>query len=166
MRMIDSIQFRGAMSRLGAAVNIVTTDGPAGRQGMTASAVCSVTDDPASLLVCINRSARINAVIVENGVLGVNVLSGEHQDLSGLFANREASMEQRFAAAEWQQLASGVPALVGALCTFGCRVESVQQMGTHSVLFCRVEDLCCRQGGEGLVYFDRSYHRLPGLAAA
>ncbi len=48
--------YRDAMARLGAAVSIVTTDGPAGRAGFTASAVCSVTDDPPTLLVCMNRS--------------------------------------------------------------------------------------------------------------
>src|SRR5690606_16913277 len=48
-------EFRDAMARLGAAVNIVTTDGPAGLSGMTVSAVCSVTDDPPMLLVCLNR---------------------------------------------------------------------------------------------------------------
>ena len=162
--MVENAQFRSAMSRLGAAVNIITTDGPVGRHGMTASAVCSVTDDPASLLVCINRSARINAMIWQNGFLCVNVLSAEHQDLSALFANRNVPVEERFAAAEWQTLSSGVPALVGALCNFGCRVESVHQMGTHSVFFCQVEDLHHRDGGDGLVYFDRSYHRLPRLA--
>jgi hypothetical protein len=54
-------QFRDAMARLGAAVNIVTTDGTAGRAGFTASAVCSVTDDPPTLLVCLNRSSRGSA---------------------------------------------------------------------------------------------------------
>lgn len=57
--MIDSNQFRAAMSRLGAAVNIITTDGVAGRHGMTASAVCSVSGEPATLLGCINRASRL-----------------------------------------------------------------------------------------------------------
>ena len=43
--------FRGAMARLGAAVNLVTTDGPAGPAGFTATAVCSVSDSPATLIV-------------------------------------------------------------------------------------------------------------------
>ena len=50
--------FRDAMARLGAAVNIITTGGPAGRGGFTASAVCSVTDEPPTLLVCMNRGDR------------------------------------------------------------------------------------------------------------
>lgn len=164
--MIDILDFRAAMSRLGAAVNIITTDGPFGRYGMTASAVCSVTDSPASLLVCINRSSRMHEVVRSNGVLCVNVLSAEHQELSGVFANRELSMEQRFARAEWEAIAFGAPALEGALCNFGCVVESANEVGTHTVFFCRVEQLHMGADGEGLVYFGRSYHRLPSAVAA
>ena len=49
------------MARLGAAVNIITTDGPGGKRGFTASAVCSVTDSPPTLLVCLNRSSDSNS---------------------------------------------------------------------------------------------------------
>ena len=55
MNIVDQQTFRDAMSCMGAAVNIITTDGPAGRAGFTASAVCSVTDTPPTLLVCLNR---------------------------------------------------------------------------------------------------------------
>ncbi len=51
MNIVDQQTFRDAMSCMGAAVNIITTDGPAGRAGFTASAVCSVTDTPPTLLV-------------------------------------------------------------------------------------------------------------------
>ena len=54
---MDRKEYRNAMARLGAAVNIVTTDGEGGRAGFTASAVCSVTDDPPTLLVCMNRGS-------------------------------------------------------------------------------------------------------------
>ena len=43
MNIVDQQTFRDAMSCMGAAVNIITTDGPAGRAGFTASAVCSAT---------------------------------------------------------------------------------------------------------------------------
>ena len=55
----DKQTFRDAMACVGAAVNIITTDGPAGRAGFTASAVCSVTDSPPTLLVCLNRGASV-----------------------------------------------------------------------------------------------------------
>lgn len=164
--MIDILDFRTAMSRLGAAVNIITTDGPSGRYGMTASAVCSVTDSPASLLVCINRSSRMHEVLSTNGVLCVNVLSAEQEPLSSVFASRALSTDQRFDQAEWEPLEGGAPALNGALCNFGCAVETANEVGTHTVFFCRVEQLRTRADGEGLVYFGRSYHRLPSVAVA
>lgn len=158
--MIDSNQFRTAMSRLGAAVNIITTDGEAGRHGMTASAVCSVSDEPAALLVCINRVSRMNAVIERNGKLCVNVLCGDHEELSGLFASKKLTMDERFDRGEWELLTSGLPALVGALCSLGCHVDAIHQVGTHSVFVCHVEDIRMDGEGDGLVYFDRNYHRI------
>lgn len=163
--MIDNLMFRSAMAQLGAAVNIITTDGPAGRYGITASAVCSVTDEPASLLVCINRNSPMNRAITENGVLCVNVLGGEHEGLSGTFAKRGLESEQRFAQGEWRTMANGTPGLVGSLVNFACRIDAVQDVGTHGVFICRVEELDMRGEGEGLVYFGRAFHRLPLRAA-
>lgn len=159
--MPDPAQFRAAMARLGAAVNILVTDGPAGRHGMTASAVCSVSDSPASLLVCINRSARMHDVLVENGQLSVNVLCDGQQSLSGAFANKAMAMDDRFAAAQWTLLEGEVPALDGALASFGCRIASVVEMGSHSVFLCEVRDIILGGEAAGLVYFDRHYHTLP-----
>lgn len=88
--------FRNAMAQLGSAITIITTDGPAGRFGFTASAVCSVTDSPPTLLVCMNRSSFAHAKFKENGVLCVNVLSGQHQNLSAIFANSQLRSEERF----------------------------------------------------------------------
>ena len=53
---VEKQAYREAMARLGAAVNVIATDGPGGRAGFTASAVCSVTDTPPTLLVCANRT--------------------------------------------------------------------------------------------------------------
>ena len=39
---VEPTIFREAMSRLGAAVHVVTTAGPGGKSGFTATAVCSV----------------------------------------------------------------------------------------------------------------------------
>ena len=63
---LDSAHFREAMSRIVTAVHILTTDGAAGRLGATVSAVCSVTDDPCSILVCVNRASRVHAAILKN----------------------------------------------------------------------------------------------------
>lgn len=151
--------FREGMSRLGAAVNIITTDGPAGRHGMTATAVCSVTDSPPTLLVCINQSAKSHDMFVQNGVLCVNVLAGGHEDLSARFAR--FSEEDRFASTPWGQDASGAPVLAEALTAFDCKIVDRLARGTHSIFICEVVTTLNGSDKDGLLWFGRRYHRLP-----
>ena len=92
--------FRNAMSVLASAVNVVTTDGPAGRAGFTATAVRSVSDEPPSLLVCLNRSASVYDIFQANDHLCVNTLTCDQQALSNLFGGKTA-MDERFAV--WSQ---------------------------------------------------------------
>src|ERR1700722_1467533 len=118
----DRQRFREAMSRLGAAVNIITTKGPNGDAGFTASAVCSVTDDPPTLLVCINRTASQHDTIIDAGFLCVNVLAHEHQELSPVFAGLgDVPMAERFPMPKWLRLPPGPRALESAAASFDCK---------------------------------------------
>src|ERR1700693_5927988 len=74
---VEAQLFREAMSRLGAAGPEVTTAGPAGKTGFTATAVCSVSDAPPTLLVCINRKSQGGPMMRENGVFCVNTLGAD-----------------------------------------------------------------------------------------
>src|SRR5471032_1548054 len=99
---VEKKEYRDAMAHIGSAVNIITTDGPAGRAGFTASAVCSVTDSPPTLLVCLNRSASVYPVFKENQVLCVNTLADCHESLSNLFGGK-TSMEQQIGRASCRE---------------------------------------------------------------
>lgn len=158
--MVDLTSFRNAMAMLGGAVSVITTDGAAGRFGFTASAVCSVTDSPPTLLVCMNRASNSNPQFQANGAVCVNVLAGTHQELSGAFANKALTMDDRFATTAWTTLESGAPVMLEALVNFDCRIAQVHEVGSHSIFYCEV--LAIRHGAadEGLVYFNRAYHRL------
>ncbi len=154
--------YRDAMAWLGAAVSVVTTDGAAGRCGFTASAVCSVTDDPPTLLVCMNRGSDLNATFKSNGVLCVNTLHSDHEALSDAFAGYgEPDMDARFAAVTWSRLVTGSPVLSGAVVSFDCRIVQVAEVGTHSVFFCEPAALHIGPSRGALIYFGRAYHRLP-----
>lgn len=148
---------RDAMARLGAAVSIVTTDGSGGRAGFTASAICSVTDDPPTLLVCINRASSAYPSMKRNEVVCVNVLSARHEQLSRLFGGKVPA-EKRFAAALWSTLEAGAPVLADCSAAFDCRITDVVNVGTHDVLLCRVVALQRSGCTENLIYFDRAYH--------
>ena len=160
MTVVDRQTYREAMARFGAAVSIVTTGGPSGRFGFTASAVCSVTDDPPTLLVCVNRRNESHPALIGNGVLCVNTLAAGQETISGVFSTGTANQEARFAAGDWHTLASGAPALIGAVVAFDCRIVQVTEIGTHSVVFGEVVAIEHGTEHDGLVYFGRGYHRL------
>lgn len=165
--MIERQHFREAMSRLGAAVNIITTLGPEGDTGFTASAVSSVTDDPATLLVCMNRASRQHDCFVSTGFLCVNILSGEDEHLSPIFAGQGGlSMQERFARADWYRLMSGAPALTSAAAVLDCKIDQLVAVGTHSVLFCAVQAVRFGDDCSGLVYHRRAYHKLLDTMAS
>lgn len=163
---VGSEVFRLGMSRLGAAVNVLTTDGPAGRFGMTATAVSSVTDQPPTLLVCVNRANYSHDRFKENGVLCVNVLAGRHRALSEAFAGRKLSSDDRFEGADWHRLATGAPVLADAVVAFDTRITQFTEVGTHSVFFCEVVDMHFGGSAESLIYFDRAFHPIAADDAA
>jgi flavin reductase len=157
----DKFTYREAMSRLGAAVNIITTHGAEGDVGFTASAVCSVTDDPPTLLVCMNRSSKSNPAFLAAKILCVNVLAHEHQELSAPFASvGELPMAERFGLAKWLRLATGSPVLENAAAAFDCTIDQIHQVGTHSVFFCSVKAIHLGPATAGLIYHGRAYHKI------
>ncbi|MCT8088174.1 flavin reductase [Acinetobacter kookii] len=158
--MIEATDFRNAMSLLTTAVNVITTEGVAGMHGFTASAVCSVTDTPPTLLVCMNQSSRSHAHFIQNKILSVNVLGAQHENLSNAFASSKFSSEERFKLGSWTTLETGSPVLKDALASFDCEIEQIQQMGTHSIFICKVVAIQQSQQEESLVYFNRAYHHV------
>jgi flavin reductase len=163
--MIEATDFRNAMSLLTSAVNVVTTIGASGRYGFTASAVCSVTDTPPTLLVCMNKASYSHAHFIKNKILTVNVLGAHHESISNVFSSKMNS-EERFKHGVWTTLKTGAPVLDDALVSFDCQLEQVQEVGTHDIFICRIVAIQQTQQDQGLIYFKRTYHPVGQTAVA
>ncbi len=156
-------QFRDCIARVPSGVNVITTAGPGGRSGFTGTAVASVSDDPPTVLVCLNRKSAQNAIIKENRRFAVNLLPAGSQELADAFAGRTGlHMEERFRHGEWTTLATGAPVLTGAVMTLDCTLLDFSEVGTHTVFYGTVVG-CAHNapdptgGREVLVYHDRHY---------
>lgn len=157
--------FRDGMARLGASVNIITSDGISGRLGFTATSVCSLSDRPPSLLVCMNRNSLQNAPLKANGVLCVNILAPQHKALSAAFAGiGKMDIESRFRLADWSCLQTGAPALKGAVASFDCIIQQTIDVNTHTIMVCDVVGLGIGEASSSLIYFMREYRDLLPLA--
>ncbi|WP_181703338.1 flavin reductase family protein [Chthonobacter albigriseus] len=153
--------FKQAMGNLAGAVTIITAGrGPLAR-GLTATAVSSVSIAPPTLLVCVNRTGEAHQAIAETGTFCVNILAAANRPVADRFAGRAgASGADKFAEGTWTELASGSPALDGALVNIDCRVAESVEAYTHTVFFGTVLQVRIGDGGPPLVHFDRAYRTL------
>jgi len=162
---ISSDEFREALSKLASSVSIIATNGPHGIAGFTCSAVCSVTAEPPTIVVCVNRSSFANSVIKANGVLCVSSLSTEQVALSQVFAGvGQVPMQERFAGPDWDVLTTGAPYCKASRVALDCRLADIHEVGTHSVLFAEVLSTIHATDGEPLIYHSRNYATVRHVA--
>jgi len=159
----EAAQFKQGMRSLAGAVSIITSIHAGNRYGMTATAVCSATADPPTVLACVNRVTATHRAIADARLFCVNVLRHEDRDLSGLFSGAQ-KLDERFRAEHWTTLATGAPVLLNALVSFDCRVVNSLDHGTHTIFLGEVERLQIGRKGKPLLYSDGQYAKLASLA--
>ena len=157
---VSAAEFVEAMRSAVTGVSIVTTDGAAGRYGVTVSAFASVSADPPMVLVCINRSSPVSAALCHNKCFAVNVLSTLQQGLADTFAGRPGRCTPYdFTAARWSESTTGAPVLVGAVAGLDCELETSLDAGTHRIFIGRVVCIAA-SGKDPLLYSNRMYGRV------
>jgi cob(II)yrinic acid a,c-diamide reductase len=152
--------FRDAMRMTASGVAVVTTDGEAGRAGVTVSSLCSLSMAPPSVAFSVHRDNRGLEKLLANGVFVANVLSDAQERVANSFAGLIPELrENRFLAGDWSGLLTGAPALDGALCNFDCRVASVFDFGSHRIVAGEVLNVRNR-AALPLIFSDRTFRRL------
>lgn len=152
--------FLEGMSRAANSVCVVTTDGNAGRAGVTISAMTSVSVDTPkpTLLVCVHTLSPACDAILNNGVFCANLLGSDQAHVSNSFAGRTSAKGiDKFACADWETRQTGAPLLQGALAQFECRVVHETVFGSHRMFVGEVENAVSQGVGDPLLYFQRDY---------
>jgi flavin reductase (DIM6/NTAB) family NADH-FMN oxidoreductase RutF len=148
------------MSFAACTVSIVTTDGIAGRFGVTVSAMASVSadGDRPTLLVCIHHLSPTAAAILRNRVFCINILRDDQSHISDCFAGRlRTADDDKFSCARWTTETTGAPRLADPLVAFDCRLISGERIGTHHVFLGAVESIYNSDSGSPLIYAKRAY---------
>jgi flavin reductase (DIM6/NTAB) family NADH-FMN oxidoreductase RutF len=155
---VSADDFRGAMRHLTGGVSVITAGRGDDISGMTVTSVSSLSVDPPSLIVSINRAASSYQLIKRHGVFGVNILTADQLDVAERFTGKGGLKgADRFAGAEWTTRASGVPLLVGALTAIDCEVEEVIERHSHAIVIGRVLDVVASQRTAALAYWHGEY---------
>jgi flavin reductase (DIM6/NTAB) family NADH-FMN oxidoreductase RutF len=120
--------------------------------GMTATSVLSLSIDPPSLIVCINRESSSWRLLRAYGFFGVNILAADQRDIAERFAGKD-----RFTGAQWITGVSGVPLLAGALAAIDCQVEDIVERHSHAIVIGRVLDMRLSSRSTALAYWRGQY---------
>jgi flavin reductase (NADH)/flavin reductase/chlorophenol-4-monooxygenase component 1 len=165
LKTLTAPEFKDVLSRASTPVTVVATDGPFGRAGLTCSAVCSVCDEPPTVLLCVNRKSYAAGIIRKNGVLSVNWLAASQSGISQIFAGvGSVPMEQRFVDGDWRTIATGAPCRMDAAVSLDCSIVSTMDVGSHCVIFAEVVGENHSEDCSPLVYHRRQYAIARSLA--
>lgn len=157
-----AIALKRGMRNLASGVCVITAltdDGE--RVAMTASSVTSVSDDPPSLLVCVNKAAKMDSALDKTVDFTVNVLSHDQQEVSNTCA-KPAEGDSRFNVGNWAvDETSGLSYLKDALSVFVCKKSQVVPYGTHNIYIGNIHKVHFGSGEPDiLVYAKGGYYNI------
>jgi flavin reductase (DIM6/NTAB) family NADH-FMN oxidoreductase RutF len=157
-REVTSGDFRGAMRHLTGGVSVVTTGRGRDITGMTVTSVSSLSVDPPTLIVSINRESSSWPLLKRHGFFGVNILTADQLDIAERFSGKGGLKgADRFIGAEWTTGVSGVPLLEGALAAIECEVEDIVERHSHAIVIGRVLELRVSSRTAALAYWQGQY---------
>jgi flavin reductase (DIM6/NTAB) family NADH-FMN oxidoreductase RutF len=155
---VPSGEFRSAMRHLAGGVSVITAGRGKDISGMTVTSVSSLSVDPPTLIVSVNRESSSWPLLRRHGFFGVNILTADQVEIAERFAGKDGLKgAARFAGAQWFTRASGTPLLVGALAAIDCEVEDVVERHSHAIVIGRVLDMQLSARTAALAYWQGQY---------
>ncbi len=157
-RNVSSADFRRAMRHLAGGVSVITVGRGKDITGMTVTSVSSLSVDPPTLIVSINRESSSWPLVKRYGFFGANILTADQVDIAERFTGKDGLKgADRFAGAQWTTRVSGVPLLVGALAAIDCQVEDIVERHSHAIVIGRVLDAQVSKRTAALAYWQGRY---------
>jgi 3-hydroxy-9,10-secoandrosta-1,3,5(10)-triene-9,17-dione monooxygenase reductase component len=158
---IPTSTFRDAMRHLVGGVSVITAGVDEDRTGLTITSAISLSLDPPTMLICVNRNASAWPVIRRERHYCVNILDARHQRIADQFAGRDGFKgAARYEGARWRRFASGATGLEDALAVIDCAVEEVIERHSHGIIIGSVREVHLGGGAEALVYGHGRYRAL------
>ena len=155
---VASGDFRSAMRHLAGGVSVITVGQAKDITGMTVTSVLSLSVDPPTLIVSINRESSSWPPLKRHGFFGVNILTADQLDVAERFSGKGGLKgADRFIGAKWAPGLSGVPLLEGALAAIDCEVENIVERYSHAIVIGRVLELQVSSRTAALAYWQGQY---------
>ncbi len=153
----DSARFRQVLGHFPTGVCVVSAIHEDRAVGLAIGSFFSISLDPPLVGFCAAKTSSTWPKLREVGRFCVNVLAADQEEVSRVFASREAD---KFAGLAWDHSPLGSPRLGDTLAWIDCEIEAVHDAGDHDIAVGRVHDLHVATEGEPLVFFRGGYTNL------
>lgn len=147
---------RLAMRKLASSVTVVTSRDQEARQAMTATSVSSLSLEPPSLIVCINKTAAMYPVLLAKHPFAVNILARNQEEISDVCSGAKRG-DERFSVGVWDTHPEGPPILLGAQANLICDTDGFLDYGSHGIFVGKIIDIRTEEGVDPLIYVDGRY---------
>ncbi len=154
---VDPQILRATMRQWATGVTVVTTVAGNERAGMTVSSFTSVSLEPPTVLVCLNKNTYAHTLVAQSGVYAISMLAAGQEALSNRFAGVDPTITDRFAGLELTTAETGSALLPGAIAHLDCRVVAAHEAGSHTIYVAEVVYAWVDPDKLPLVYHNRSY---------
>ena len=122
--------FKALMRNIASSVAVITTHHDGRDHGMTATALCSVSADPATILIVVNRGTRSHPIISATGHFTVNILAEHQHDIGTRFSMKH---QDPFDGIDRRAGANGSPIIHGVAAYLECATVSEVDAGSHTI---------------------------------
>lgn len=153
--MSDQDDFRKAMRNYIYSVSILSNKNIDGElNAITVSSVTSISMEPPSLLVCINKSSRIHDTLIKNSDFCINLLNKNQQEISNI-CSTDSLYDQRFDHDKWNT--QTIPFLEEAQANIFCSIEDLVPYHTHTIVIGKVLNAISNDKINTLSYVNGKY---------
>lgn len=160
---LDSNALRTTMRHWVTGVTIVTTMAGEERAGMTVSSFTSVSLDPPTVLVCLNKETYAHTLVMKSSVYAISLLGIGQEALSNRFAGLDPAVTDRFEGLDCPTADTGSPLIPSAIGWLDCRVKAAHDAFTHTIFVAEVVHARLNEERPPLVYFNRKYQLLVAV---
>jgi len=128
------------------------------RYAITVSSITSVSLDPPTLLVCINKSSSITEALRIGAKLNINFLAPAQKEIASICSSKE-SANKRFDNDLWDIDVNDVPFLKNSNAVAFSEVANIVEHATHMIVILSLDRVILNDGREPdpLLYFNGSY---------
>jgi flavin reductase (DIM6/NTAB) family NADH-FMN oxidoreductase RutF len=161
--MAEELTFRDIFRSFPATTCAITTIGSDGvPHGATCTAVCPVSPEPASLMICLDQESTTLHAIRANGTFVVNFLGSGAEGAAMALATKDPDKFERF---RWTRSRRDNPIVAEGLSAYAeCVVDDMIPSGDHVIVTARIELAYSGEALRPLLYYRRAFHSLEEVS--